>query len=76
LITAVLERRIEITLDEEPPDGGWCAGLFTEAAIDTLAARCLGHSVRQALADVRDAFDHSDVLPERIDRQQIVDAMG
>jgi hypothetical protein len=34
------------------------------------------HSVRQALADVRDAFDHTDVLPDRIDRQHLVDAVG
>jgi hypothetical protein len=76
LITAILERRIEITLDEDSPDDGWCTDLFTNEALDTLATRCLQHSVRQALADVRDAFDHNDVLPDRIDRQHLVDAMG
>jgi hypothetical protein len=69
-------RRIEITLDGEPPREGWCAGCSPTPRSTPSLRAAPGHSVRQALADVRDAFDHIDVLPERIDRQQIVDAMG
>lgn len=77
LISAILERRMNLTLEQqEPPNDGWCKALFTDEAVDLLAVRCLQRSVRQALADVRDAFDHSDVLPDRIDRQHLVDAMG
>jgi len=76
LVRMVLERRIEITLDGPAPPGGWCASVFAEDAIELLGRRCLDRSVRQCLTDVRDTFDHHDVLPERIERDHLVEAMS
>jgi hypothetical protein len=76
LVRAVLERRMHITLEDEPPAGGWCELLFSADAVEILARRCLDRSLRQALADVRDTFDHHDVLPAQITRDHIVEAMA
>jgi hypothetical protein len=76
LVRAVLERRIDITLDPPAPDGGWSAAVFTPDAIEVLARRCLDRSVRQILTDVRDTFDHHDTLPPRIEREHLIEAMS
>jgi hypothetical protein len=76
LVRAVLDRRIEITLDPPAPDHGWVDAVFSAGAIDVLAKRCLERSVRQCLADVRDAFDHHIILPPRIERDHIIEAMS
>lgn len=76
LLRAVLERRIHITLEEPTPAGGWCDVLFSADALELLARRCLERSLRQALADVRDTFDHHDILPAQITREHVVEAMA
>jgi hypothetical protein len=76
LVRAVLERRIDITLDDQSPEGGWCDALFTREAVELLARRCLDRSLRQALTDVRDAFDHHDTLPEKITREHVAEAIA
>lgn len=76
LVRAVLDRRIDITLDPPVPEGGWVDAVFSPGAIDVLAERCLQRSVRQCLADVRDAFDHHATLPPRIERDDIIEAMS
>jgi hypothetical protein len=74
LVRAVLERRIQNTLDKPTPPGGWCDLLFTHDAVELLARRCLDRSLRQALTDVRDTLDHNDILPPQIDRDHIIEA--
>ena len=76
LVRSVLERRIVITLDPPAPEGGWCQTVFADEAIELLGRRCLERSVRQCLTDVRDTFDHYDVLPPRIERDHLVEAMS
>jgi hypothetical protein len=76
LVRAVLERRIRITLDTPAPEGSWCDVLFTPDAVELLARRCLDRSIRQALTDVRDTFDHHDALPPRISREHIAEAIA
>lgn len=76
LVRGVLERRIVITLDPPTPEDGWCRAVFADDAIELLARRCLERSIRQCLADVRDTFDHNDVLPPRIERDHLIDAMS
>jgi AAA ATPase domain len=75
LIAAIINRRAEITLNETL-EGGWTGALFDEDAIALLAKRILEHSVRQALADIRNAFDHAVDMPERITRDYLAVAMG
>jgi hypothetical protein len=76
LVRAVLDRRIDITLEPPTPEGGWVDAAFSSGAIDVLAERCLQRSVRQCLTDVRDAFDHHAGLPPRIERDHIIEAMS
>lgn len=76
LLRAVLERRMHITLEEPAPAGGWCDVVFSGDAVELLARRCLERSLRQALADVRDTFDHHDALPAQITREHVVEAMA
>lgn len=76
LIHAVLDRRIDITLEPPAPQGGWVDAVFGSGAIDVLAKRCLERSVRQCLADVRDAFDYHVDLPPRMERDDIIEAMS
>jgi hypothetical protein len=76
LVQAVLERRIDITLEPPAPVGGWCNEVFSADAIDVLANRCLARSVRQILTDIRDTVDHHDTLPERIDGDHLIEAMS
>ena len=75
LIAAIIDRRAELTLDEVR-EGGWTPVLFDEDAIALLAERAMEHSVRQALADIRDAFDHTLEVPDRITRDYLAAAMG
>ena len=66
-MTAIVERRIALTLPEqEIPDTGWCAHLFTDSFMDGLAERCLRRGVRQALCDLRDVLDHTEILPAKL----------
>jgi AAA ATPase domain len=76
LVRAVLDRRIDITLEPPAPEGGWVDTVFSAGAIDVLAKRCLERSVRHCLTDVRDAFDHHAGLPPRIERDHIIEAMS
>jgi hypothetical protein len=76
LVRAVLDRRIEITLEPPAPEGGWVDAVFSDGAIEVLAKRCRERSPRQCLTDVRDAFDHHVTLPPRIERDHIVEAMS
>ncbi len=76
LVRAVLDRRIDITLEPPAPEGGWVDAVFSVGALEVLAKRCLERSVRQCLTDVRDAFDHHVTLPPRIERDHIVEAMS
>lgn len=76
LVRAILERRIEITLDQPAPEGGWCGLVFTHEAVELLAHRCLACNLRQALTDVRDTFDHRETLPDRITRDHIAEAIA
>jgi hypothetical protein len=76
LVRAVLDRRIDITLEPPVPEDGWIDAAFSSGAIDVLAERCLQRSVRQCLTDVRDAFDHHAGLPPRIERDHIIEAMS
>jgi hypothetical protein len=77
LMTAIVERRIAITPPEqEMPEPGWCAHLLTDSFMDSLAERCLRRGVRQALGDLRDVLDHSEVLPDQLDQQDLIDAMS
>lgn len=75
LIAAILNRRVEITLGQTQ-EGGWTQTLFDEDAVALLADRIVEHSVRQALADIRNAFDHALEMPERITRDYLAAAMG
>jgi hypothetical protein len=76
LVRAVLERRIQITLDPPVPHGGWCDVLFTHDAVELLARRCLDRNLRQALTDIRDTFDHHDTLPPQIEREHLAEAIA
>jgi len=76
LVRAVLGRRITITLDPPAPPEGWCDAVFSPDAIEVLARRCLDRNLRQILTDVRDTFDHHDRLPQRIEREHLIDAMS
>jgi energy-coupling factor transporter ATP-binding protein EcfA2 len=76
LLRAILERRIQITLDVPAPDGGWCDLVFASEAVELLAHRCLERSLRQALTDVRDTFDHHETLPDQITRDHIAEAIA
>jgi hypothetical protein len=76
LIRAVLDRRIDITLDPPAPEGGWVDEVFSAGAIDVFAKRCLERTVRQCLADVRDTFDHHVTLPPLIERDHLIEAMS
>ncbi len=74
LMRAVIDRRVEITLEQAPsPDGGWCNALFTPEGVDLLASRCFTRSIRRAIGDIRDAFDHADEMPARIGREHLVE---
>lgn len=76
LMKAIIDRRVEIVLDQVPsPRGGWCKALFTADALDLLASRCLSRSIRRAISDIRDAFDHLDVMPDQIGRQHLIDVI-
>jgi hypothetical protein len=76
LVRGVLEQRIRIVLDEPAPHGGWCDVVFSSDAIELLARRCLERTLRQALADVRDTFDHHEVLPAQITRDHLIEAIS
>jgi hypothetical protein len=75
LVAAIIDRRAELTL-EGIREGGWAQVLFDEDAIALLAERAMEHSVRQALADIRNAFDHTLEIPDRITRNYLAAAMG
>ncbi|HEX4036244.1 MAG TPA: hypothetical protein VHX66_17530 [Solirubrobacteraceae bacterium] len=75
LMTAIINRRVQITLDDDPPGGGWTTALFTPAALELLAHRCRNRNIRQAIADIRDAFDHLTDMPDRIDREHLLDVI-
>ena len=49
---------------------------FAHEAVELLARRCLERSLRQALTDVRDTFDHHEALPARITRDHIAEAIA
>ena len=75
LIAAILNRRVQITLDQSHADG-WASELFDDPALKLLAARVFEHSIRQALGDIRNAFDHTPELPSRISDEYLLAAMG
>ncbi len=76
LVEAILEKRMEITLDPPAPEGGWRPLAFTSQAVALLAQRCVERNLRQALTDLRDTFDHHDVLPAQIDAEHIAEAIA
>lgn len=71
----MLDRRAELTLDQVR-EGGWAHALFEADALSLLAERALMFNLRRALADIRDAFDHSPEVPERITAAYLRAAMG
>jgi hypothetical protein len=76
LITAVIERRIEIALEEMPaPSEGWAQTLFTAEALQLLGARCHSRSIRKAINDIRDVFDHLADMPEAIGVEHLVEVI-
>jgi hypothetical protein len=76
LMAAVVDRRVEIALpNKTPPDSGWSCALFTAAALDLLANRCFTRTIRVAIADIRDAFDHLDDMPHQIDREHLLEVI-
>lgn len=77
LIEAIIERRVEIALPSTPaPASGWTSELFTETALDLLAARCLQGNIRRVIADIRDAFEHVEIMPEKLDRSHLLDVIA
>lgn len=77
LITAIIDRRANRVIDpEELPNPS--DSLFTDHALGSLAQDLLtAGSVRSPLAWLRDALDHfSDSLPERIERDHLVEALA
>jgi hypothetical protein len=76
LITAIINRRVAMVLDtEDQPDGGWASVLFTPSALELLAHRCKSKSVRRAISDIRDALDRAEVMPEKLDREHLLDVI-
>lgn len=77
LITAIIDRRAEIVLDDvDIPEAGWAATLFTPAALSLLAHRCRRRSVRRAITDIRDAFERAEEMPDQIDREHLLEVLG
>lgn len=75
LMVAIINKRVEITLDDTPPAGGWAEALFTSDALELLAHRCRAKSIRQAIADIRDTFDHLAEMPDQISREHLLEAI-
>jgi energy-coupling factor transporter ATP-binding protein EcfA2 len=76
LMAAVIDRRVEIALPSETrPRGGWSETLFTAEALDLLANRCFTKTIRLAIGDIRDAFDHLDGMPDQMDREHLVEVI-
>lgn len=76
LMAAVIDRRVEIALPNETrPQSGWSETLFTTEALDLLASRCLAKTIRLAIGDIRDAFDHLDGMPDQIDREHLLEVI-
>ncbi|MGA2928952.1 MAG: hypothetical protein ABSG43_23755 [Solirubrobacteraceae bacterium] len=44
--------------------------------MNSIAERCLRRGVRQALCDLRDVLDHTEILPAKLDQQDLIDAMS
>jgi energy-coupling factor transporter ATP-binding protein EcfA2 len=76
LMAAVIDRRVEIALPgENRSREAWSRILFTTEALDLLASRCLTKSIRLAIGDIRDAFDHLDEMPDQIDREHLLEVI-
>jgi hypothetical protein len=76
LMAAVIDRRVEIALPSETrPQGGWSETLFTAEALDLLASRCFTKTIRLAIGDIRDAFDHLDEMPDQINREHLLEVI-
>jgi energy-coupling factor transporter ATP-binding protein EcfA2 len=76
LMAAVIDRRVEIALpSENHPEGKWSETLFTAEALDLLASRCFTKTIRLAIGDIRDAFDHLDGMPDQIDREHLLEVI-
>lgn len=62
-------------LDQAVPTGGWCGAFFSPEAVDLLASRCFTTSIRRAIGDLHDAYDHLDNIPDQIGREHLVDVI-
>jgi hypothetical protein len=73
LVEAILDRRIEISLEGTPPRA---TDLFSAEVLDALGHEVFETgSVRVPLTKVRDVLDHADVLPEMIEMDHLLESL-